>query len=383
MRVLSKHILPDDAGTFHMKSPLRILHLEDNPLDAELVKAAMEEDGGVVCDILLVETREGFISAINEGGFDIIFADNSLPGYYGLSALSLAKERCPDVPFIFISGTMGEELAIESLKSGAADYVLKDRILRLVPSVLRALSEAAGHIERRKAVKALQESHEQLRNLAAHLQSVREEERTCIARNIHNDLGQSLTALKMDLSSMAKRPPDSSLNEIAEQLKADVDLINTTLQTVRRICAELRPALLDQLGIGAAIEWQAEEFRKRSKIECEVTLDPDDISVDQKLATTLFRTFQESLANVLRHSEATKVKATLTERDDSIVLEISDNGIGITEEQLSKTNAFGLLAMRELVHIWKGEVRITGSHSKGTTVTVIIPQKNKQAAITM
>jgi signal transduction histidine kinase len=212
---------------------------------------------------------------------------------------------------------------------------------------------------------------------------VREEERTCIARNIHDDIGQSLTALKMDLSSMAKRPPDSSLNEIAEQLKADVDLINTTLQTVRRICAELRPALLDHLGIGAAIKWQAEGFQKRSKIECEVTLDPDDISVDQKLATTLFRTFQESLANVLLHSEATKVKATLTERHDSIVLDISDNGIGITEEQLSKANAFGLLAMRELVHIWKGEVRITGSHSKGTTVTVIIPRKNNQAAIIM
>ncbi len=356
-----------------MKLPLKILHLEDDHVDSDFVKAVLEA-AGITTKIVRVETRDEFTAAIKRGGFDIIFADHSLPGFDGVSALAIAKQRCPDIPFIFISGKMGEELAIETLKSGATDYVLKNGIQRLVPSVGRALSDTSERSERRKAVEELRKSHEQLRCLASHLQSVREEERTRIARDIHDDLGQALTALKMDLTLIANKIPDFRPDEIANKLKIDADLVDTTIQTVKRICAELRPALLDHMGLGAAIEWQAEEFRKRSNIECEVTLDPDDVSLDLKLATTLFRIFQESLTNVLRHSEATKGKATLAERDDSIVLEISDNGIGIAKEQLSKANSFGLLGMRERVRPWNGEVSITGSQNKGTTVTVIIPK---------
>jgi DNA-binding NtrC family response regulator len=179
-----------------MKSPLRILHLEDVAFDSELVKSVLAGDG-IACEMFRVETRDDFIAAVDRGGFDIIFSDYSLPVFDGLSALAIAREKCPGIPFIFISGTMGEELAIETLKSGATDYVLKNRISRLAPSVRRALEEAKEKSERRKAVKELERSHKQLRNLAAHLQSVREEERTNIAREIHDELGQSLTALKM------------------------------------------------------------------------------------------------------------------------------------------------------------------------------------------
>src|SRR5208337_2478937 len=184
--------------------PLRILHLEDEPLDAELVKSALDGES-ISFDLFRVETRDDFISAVERGGFDIILADYSLPGFDGLSALAVARKRCPGIPFIFISGTMGEELAIETLKRGATDYVLKDRISRLATSVLRALEEATEKLERRKALKELKISHNQLRNLAAHLESAREEERTWIAREIHDELGQTLTALKMDLSVIDKK----------------------------------------------------------------------------------------------------------------------------------------------------------------------------------
>jgi len=140
-----------NEGVFQMKSPLRILHLEDEPLDCELVESALDRDG-IACKIFRVETSDDFIEAIDSGGFDIIFADHSLPGFDGLSALAIAKERCPGIPFIFISGTMGEELAIETLKRGAKDYVLKDRISRLAPSVRRALEEVAEKLERMKAI---------------------------------------------------------------------------------------------------------------------------------------------------------------------------------------------------------------------------------------
>jgi len=361
-----------------MKSFLRILYLEDEPLDVELVKSALDQEG-IACKIFGVETSDAFIEAIDGGGFDMIFADYSLPGFDGLSALAISKERCPGIPFIFISGTMGEELAIETLKTGATDYVLKNRISRLIPSVRRALIEAKERSDRREAVKQLERSHNQLRNLAAHLQSAREEERTWIAREIHDELGQTLTALKIDLSLMDKQvAANQGIETLAELIKADLKLVNETIKTVKRLCTELRPSVLDHLGLGAAIEWQAQEFQKRSGIECKVNLVPNDITVDGKHAIALFRIFQESLSNVLRHAQATKVTVTLSDRGGVIMLEIADNGVGITEEHMSKANSFGLLGMRERVKICNGELRISGTQNAGTRITVIIPKDREK-----
>jgi signal transduction histidine kinase len=358
-----------------MTSHLRILHLEDDPVDAEFIAAILEKDG-LVCDVSRVDTRDSFISQIESGMFDIILADYSLPGFDGLSALEIAKTRRPDVPFIFISGKMGEELAIETLKSGATDYVLKDRISRLGPSVRRALKEASERVVRKNAVEELRMSHEQLRQLAAHLQSVREEERARVAREIHDELGQALTALKMDLSWVVENVQDEA---VVRQLKDDIALVDITVQAVKRLCTELRPALLDHLGLGAAIEWQAKEFQKRSGIVCKVSVNPDEIAVDISLAAALFRIFQEALTNVLRHAEATKVAVELSANDDHIMLVVTDNGIGITREQMSKANSFGLLGMRERVYGWQGEVRIEGNHNRGTAITVIIPKVRERS----
>ena len=341
-----------------MTSVLRILHLEDDPLDAEFVGSTLAKEG-LVSEISRVDTHDDFIRQVEHCAFDLILADYSLPGFDGLSALEIAKTRCPDVPFIFISGKMGEELAIETLKSGATDYVLKDRISRLGPSVRRALKEATERVAREKAVEELRMSHEQLRHLAAHLQSVREEERAGVAREIHDELGQALTALKMDLSWVAENVRDEA---VVMQLKDDIAIVDITVQTVKRLCTELRPALLDHLGLGAAIEWQAQEFQKRSGIVSKVSITPDEIAVDISLAAALFRIFQEALTNILRHA------------DDHLMLIIADNGVGITREQMSKANSFGLLGMRERVYGWQGEVHIEGSHKKGTVITVTIPK---------
>src|SRR5229473_3257528 len=133
-----------------MKSPLRVLHLEDNPNDAELIQAALQSEG-IVSHVVRVETRADFLASLEQGGFDIILADYTLPSFDGLSALSIAMEKCPDVPFIFVSGTLGEEVAIEALKIGATDYLLKERLSSIGPSVHRALREARERDERRRA----------------------------------------------------------------------------------------------------------------------------------------------------------------------------------------------------------------------------------------
>lgn len=356
-----------------MSDPLRILHLEDDPVDAEFIKSTLEEEG-ITCDIMRVETRDDFIDAADRCEFDLVFSDYLLPGFDGLSALAIAKEKCPGKPFIFISGNMGEELAIETLTSGATDYVMKNRIARLIPSVCRALQEATERAERRKAVADLKESHEHLRLLAAHLHSVREDERTNIAREIHDELGQSLTALKMDLARISAKLSNTPGNEMAAgQLNAAIGLVSSTIGSVKQICTNLRPPLLDHLGIGAAIEWQAEEFQKRSGIECEVAVASDVFTIDIDIATALFRIFQEALTNVLKHSRATKVEASLKEEEDRIVLRIHDNGVGITEKQMSKRHSFGLLGMRERLYAFGGTISINGKEQRGTTLTIVIP----------
>jgi signal transduction histidine kinase len=353
-----------------LTSPLRILHLEDDPLDAEYIKSTLEEED-IACDIVRVETRDDFIATIARQEFDILLADYMLPGFDGLSALAIAKEKCPETPFILISGNMGEELAIESLKSGATDYVLKNRITRLVPAVRRALREATERSERRQAVRELRESHAKLRQLAAHLLSVREEERMNIARDIHDELGQVLAALKMDIAWLSDKYSDHA-TIVAKSASMRATVANTIL-SMKRICMELRPALLDHFGLGATMEWQAEEFKKRSGIECKVVLEPHDIAVDKDQAIVLFRIFQESLTNVIKHAKATKVEASLRHEDKRIVLVVHDNGVGISQEQTSKPNSFGLLGMRERLYVLSGTISIKGKRQKGTTLTVTIP----------
>ena len=225
-----------------------------------------------------------------------------------------------------------------------------------------------------KATIALKESHEQLRRLAAHLQSVREEERTRIALEIHDELGQHLTALKMELSLIAANPSTTSGNKVLnEQWKTAIGHVSSTIGTVNKICTNLRPTLLDHLGLEAAIEWQAEDFQKKSGVECTVDLASGVLIDDMDIATALFRVFQEALANVLKHSQATKVKARLKEENSAIVFEIHDNGVGVTKKQISKRYSFGLLGMRERLHPFGGTIAIDGKGQKGTTLTVIIP----------
>ena len=226
--------------------------------------------------------------------------------------------------------------------------------------------------EHKRFEEELKNSREYLRNLSMHLQSVREEERTRIAREIHDELGQALTALKIDLSWLNNKLPEER-KSLLEKTGSMLKLIDSTIQTVRRISSELRPGILDDFGLAAAIEWQAEEFQNRTGIKCEVNLEPEDIIFDQALSTTIFRIFQEAMTNVARHANATRVKVNLKEEAGMLALEVKDNGKGITEEQISSPQSFGLIGIRERAYSFEGEVKISGIPDKGTTVTVIIP----------
>jgi len=357
-----------------VKKDLHILMLEDDQADAELTKYALRK-GGLSFSLERVETHDQYVKALSDHPPALILSDYSLPGFNGHDALNIALEKCPETPFIFVTGTMGEEVAIETLKSGATDYVLKTRLSRLMPAVTRALREAEERAEHRRAEEQLRESHAQLRALSVYLQSVREEERTRIAREVHDELGQALTSFKLDLSWIAGKLP-RELKPLQDKTRALTSQIDSTIQTVRRISSELRPGVLDHLGLAAALEWQANEFQNRTGIKCDVQAELQDMNLDQNLSTTFFRIFQETLTNVIRHAGATHVTVHLKEADDHITLEVKDNGRGISRTDISDSKSMGLLGMRERAALLGGIFRIGRlTHGRGTRVSVRLPAR--------
>lgn len=352
--------------------------LEDDTADAELTKFALRK-GGLNFSLTRVESRDQYVNQLKDHPPALILSDYSLPGFNGHDALEIALQKCPQTPFIFVTGTMGEEVAIQTLKSGATDYVLKTRLSRLMPAVVRALREAEQRAQHRRAEEQLRESHEQLRALSVYLQSVREEERTRIAREVHDELGQALTSCKLDLSWIAGRLP-AELKPLADKARSLTAHIDSTIQTVRRISSELRPGVLDHLGLVAAIEWQANEFQNRTGIKCDVRSRVREPLPDQELSTTFFRIFQETLTNVIRHAGATHVAVDLKETAGHIILEVKDNGRGIAQTDIFNTKSMGLLGMRERAALLGGLFKIGAApHGKGTQVSVSIPLPSRPA----
>lgn len=231
--------------------------------------------------------------------------------------------------------------------------------------------------ERKQTEEKLNKSREQLRSLAARLQSVREGERIRIAREIHDELGQMLTGFKMDLSWLERRLTEMNAQAagipLLNKMKTMSGLIDEMVQSVRKISSELRPRALDDLGLVPAMEWQALEFEERTGLECKFTSPAADIHLPPDHCTAVFRIFQEALTNVARHARATRVTLHLQTSAHHLVLEIRDNGRGITDEEVANSQSLGLLGMRERALILGGDVRIRGVTGEGTAVTVEVP----------
>ena len=235
----------------------------------------------------------------------------------------------------------------------------------------------ADMTQRKQVALELSHSRDQLRALATRLVSVREEEGTRIAREVHDELGQALTSLKLDLSLMARRlslpETGASRLQLLERVQGTMQLLERTIQTVRMIATALRPPVLDELGLAAALEWQTRDFEKRTGIRCEWSMPLTPIPIGPDQATALFRIYQEILTNVMRHAQATNIRVHYNISAGWLVLEVRDNGQGISDSNLANRNSLGLLGMRERAAQWGGDVSIVGAEGKGTTVTVRLP----------
>jgi PAS domain S-box-containing protein len=267
-------------------------------------------------------------------------------------------------------GPCRDEIRLQSREGAPLPLRLSLNPLR--PGGTRAVCLIASDLSAEKrADQALLASTEQLRSLAARLLSVREEERTRIAREIHDELGQSLTTMKLDISWLARRLSPRN-GHMLERIGATLQSADDIIKSVRRICTELRPGILD-LGLAAAVEWQAQEFQARTGISCRFRLLVEEVVFTPDVSTALFRILQETLTNVARHARATRTEVVLQNQGNGLALLIRDNGRGFDPADPSVSNSLGLLGMRERAAMMRGRVNISSAPGKGTTVIAWIP----------
>ena len=358
-----------------------ILLVDDDPRNLLALEELLHDLGHH-----LVPAKSGSeaLRQILQKDFALILLDVLMPDMDGFEVAKLIRERgrSRHTPIIFLTGAYEDAPSMfRGYEAGAVDYIIKPLnpdVLKSKISVFIELYNKSAVLsreiaERRQVEAQLRKSEERLRALTARLQSVREEERTAISREIHDELGQALTGLKMDLTWVANRVKRET-KALEPKLKTMFALIDDTIHAVRRIASGLRPEVLDEAeGLPAAIGWQAKHFQMRTGIRCKVELPEDIPSLDTQRSTAVFRIFQEVLTNVTRHAEATRVEVSMKKHDGMLMLEVQDNGKGIEDAAMLGQKSLGLLGMHERAALFGGQVQISGARNKGTKVTVSIP----------
>jgi signal transduction histidine kinase len=349
--------------------PLRVLVLEDEPADAELELAALA-DGGFECAATLTDGRAAFEAAFAPGRFDLVLADYRLPDYTGLEALEHVRRRDALLPFVLVSGALGEERAVEALRAGATDYVLKHGLARLAASVHRALEERRDHERHLATRKALELSQERLRALSRRLLEVQEEERGRLARDLHDDIGQALTALKIQLESRAR-------------VDECIATVTHTLERVRQLSLSLRPLQLDDLGLVAALRSHLDRQTSIGGLAPHFDAAEAPHGVAPEVETACFRVAQEAINNVLRHARARNVWLRLFTAGGRLALSVRDDGSGFDPEVARRRGAvgesLGLVGMEERVALAGGTLELRAAPGQGTVLLATFPLGQKEA----
>jgi two-component system sensor histidine kinase UhpB len=467
--------------------PLRLLIVNKDDAGAEVMIQGLKRAGWAVT-FVRVENLDTLASRIREEDDDVVLSKHDLHDWTGMDALNLVTKSAKKVPFIVITSSLGDEVAVNYIKLGASDYALEERLdclpsavervrhrirmekekSQLQEKILRAkrdwemtfdavpdpvllldedrrilranraaemlgfqLSELLGRscdeilrggrdapltsavssqhlstrfdleeprigrffdvtstpvsdslrgsvrrvvvlrdITARKQVEGrLRCSEEQLRALAARLHTSAEHERLRIARELHDQLGQALTGIKMDLDWAIRKHADDS-GQLAGKVRAVMEQVDSIVGLVRKLSTELRPGMLDTLGLNAALEWLAEDFQRRSEIKCSVQVPQDRLSFSPEHEIAIFRICQEALTNIARHAGASSVSVILTRHGDDVVFTVEDDGRGFNTEILDATKSLGLAGMRERALLFGGDLQVHSSPGHGARVTL-------------
>jgi signal transduction histidine kinase len=351
----------------------RILHLEDSEPDHEVLVAHLLR-GGMNAQARRIESEIAFLEALDEP-WDAVVSDYNLPGFSGLVALELLKASMREIPFILVSGEIGDDTAVEAMRNGANDYLQKSNLARLVPALLHAIDAAETRRARIKADRDLIASKQRLHELAQHLQTSVEHERAAIAREIHDDVGGSLTALKFDLAWIARH---STSPQVVSRVQSALETVSHAVESSQRIMHNLRPAILEQ-GLVAALHWIALRFERRSGVVCHLRLPKQPLELPQGVPLVAYRTAQEALTNISKHAQATRVQIDLSLAGGVLSLEITDNGRGVSQEDLAKARSFGIRGLQERATTVGGWIDLSsGPH--GTTLILSVPLDTPESA---
>jgi len=347
---------------------LWVLHLEDSEPDHLLVKRELQKSE-VPIEIRRVENLEAFRSELAKNCFDVILADYRLPGFTALDAWRLMNNLSIRLPFVLLSGAIGETAAVQAIQAGISDYLPKEDLAKLRHVTQRAIEMHHIVLAKEQADTELAQSQKQLANFAEQLQSTIEQERAAIAREIHDDIGGSLAAIHFDLAWMERHVSDA--NTLAH-IHAATEMLQHAVEASQRIMMNLRPAVLDQ-GLAAAIHWLGDSFSRRTGIPTQIRAQLKNEQLPKDIQLTAYRTAQEALTNASKYAKCTQVKIDLAGDERFLTLEVSDNGQGITEQPTGTQGGFGLKGLKERAKTVGGWLDISTQKGQGTSITLSIP----------
>ncbi len=349
-------------------APLRVLHLEDSLPDHQLACRALKR-AHIACDVTRVDVLADFTQLATSGNFRLILADYHLPGFTAIDAwLSLKNSNaCP--PFVLLSGAIGESAAVSAIHMGISDFLHKDDLDKLGRVVLRALEVHQARAAKADADRELAASEQHLLAFADYLQSAIERERASIAREIHDDIGGSLAAVKLDLAWIARHIGEPM---VQAHVQAATEMLQHALGASQRIMMNLRPSILDQ-GLFAAVQWLASSFERRTGIKTILRTNNEQMCPPKAVQLTAYRTAQEALTNVSKYAQCSEVQIDISDAEEFLTLEICDNGIGMSMEELEKTTAFGIRGLRERAKTSGGWLDVSSKEGMGTTIILSIP----------
>ncbi len=359
------------APTLHEEAigrPIRILHLEDSAIDHDLVQRALRRSG-LIFTMERVETLDDFGRMIETQVFDAIVADYRLRGFTAIDAWDSLQVQASHPPFILLSGAIGESAAVEAIKLGMSDYLQKDDVGKLALVIRRAIEMQETRLAKDRTDAELAVSERRLADFAEYLQATIEQERASIAREIHDDIGGSLAAVKLDLAWIGRHLTDPvTLSHVS----AATEMLQHALGASQRIMMNLRPAILDQ-GLVAAVDWLATGFERRTGIRTVLHSAPSGAELPKAVQLAAYRTAQEALTNISKHAHCKQVTIDLTDSGNVLTLEISDNGQGIATSELSKPKAFGLKGLHERAKSVGGWLDVSTRAGNGTSIILSVP----------
>ncbi len=353
----------------------RVLHLEDSRFDHELATFALKSSD-FQYELSRVETLESFVEHVQTQPLDAIVADYRLPGFTAIDAWN-ALHRQPKglavnpPPFIILSGAIGESAAVDAVKQGISDYLLKDDITKLDHVISRAIEV---HESRRAKVIAdaeLAKSERRLAELTEYLQSSIEQERAAIAREVHDDIGGSLTAVKFDLAWIVRNSKDPASLDHARSAS---EMLQHAIGASQRILHNLRPAILEQ-GLVAAVQWLASDFERRTNVRTTVHAANEAVNLSKAIQLVAYRTTQEALTNISKHAGANAVMIDLSDAEGVLTLEITDKGKGLDKTELDKPKAFGIRGLHERAKTVGGWLDVSSRPGVGTSIILSVPLK--------